>query len=162
MHAVGSRKVADAESQTDYWMHVGLEHSLRLSATLQNILAKSRMSLCQIRLTSPCCLKNNYSSVCRDYSRLSRSYYIDGCKRCGIMELGLRLCLACLLNCSETMRHWRTHYMVQYCGLNNSVSTPPAMQKLLKLETCKWVSKCSKQAMAHVGLSLILAGLRCR
>ena len=35
--------------------------------------------------------------------------------------------------------------------VNNSVSTPLAIQKLLKLETCKWVSKCSKQAMAHVG-----------
>ena len=43
--------------------------------------------------------------------------------------------------------------MVQYC--NDSASTPPAVQKLLKLETCKWVSKCSKQAIAHVGLRYI-------
>ena len=78
-------------------LQIGMEHSLRLSATLQNILAKSRMSLCQIRPTSPC--------VCRNYSRLS--CYFHG-KSYGIMEL--RLCLACLLNCSETMRHWTKQF----------------------------------------------------
>ena len=70
-----------------------------------------------------------------------------------------------LMSCMPLALQWdwdTEERMVQYCRLNNSVSTPPAIQKLLKLETCKSVSKCSKQAMAHVALSLILAGLRCR
>ena len=81
-------------------LQVGLEHSHEDLSHIAEYFGQVHMRLCQIRLTSPCYLLNNYSSVCLNYSRLSCSYYMDGYfhgKSYGIM--------ACLLSCSKTMRH---------------------------------------------------------
>ena len=164
-HAASSRKVGDAESRTDWGSKSNNANcSARGGESLvtgqsatdwRGLQISGSAHLCQIRPTSPCCFLKTIIRIVFVVIFLVYPVLLSWQM---LRNYGITL-----MSCVPLELQWDwdiDERMVLYCRLNNSVSTPPAIQKLLKLETCKWVSKCSKQAMAHVGL--ILAGLRCR